>query len=196
MVCQGDASLPVPLCYAWAGLKGRMLKDKPVWKEARWRALESHGGHITLIGESRENMRGGWVFAAVTFAKVLYSKHIIINLIYTPERLSLQSIMRRDGREHRYTSIDGFGSQFMHMLPKSFHRCNNNSKTQKTPKYLWALKSHWMDWKSRCTTWLQVCCRTAVIKTAPTDLKTVRRAMEGSLEVNPHTDSQVILTGM
>lgn len=134
MVCQGDASLPVPLCYAWAGLKGRMLKDKPVWKEARWRALESHGGHITLIGESRDNMRGGWVFAAVTFAEVLYSKHIIINLIYTPERLSLQSVMRRDGREHRYTSIDGFGSQFMPMLPKSFHRCNNNSKTQKNPK--------------------------------------------------------------
>lgn len=44
-------------------------------------------------------MRGGWVFAAVTFVEVLYSKHIIINLIYTPERLSLQSVMRRDGRD-------------------------------------------------------------------------------------------------
>lgn len=39
------------------------------------------------------------MFAAVTFVEVLYSKHIIINLIYTPERLSLQSVMRRDGRD-------------------------------------------------------------------------------------------------
>lgn len=75
------------------------------------------------------------MFAEVTFVEGLYSKHIIINLIYTPEQLSSQSIIRRNESEHRYTTVDGFGTQCMLMLPKAFHR-RDNSKTRKTLKYI------------------------------------------------------------
>lgn len=172
--------------------EGEDVERQTVWKEARWRALESPWGHITLTGESRENMRGGWVFAEVTFVEVLYSKHIIINFIYTPEQLSLPSIMRRNGREHRYTNIDIFGSQFMLMLPKSFHRCNNNSKTQKTLRYLWALKLHWMEWKQETYYLTSSMLQSYSCHTAPTGLKTICRPMRGAWKWI-HT---LILTGM
>lgn len=139
------------------------------------------------------------MFAEVTFVEGLYSKHIIINLIYTPEQLSSQSIIRRNESEHRYTTVDGFGTQCMLMLPKAFHR-RDNSKTRKTLKYICSHRKLWtpklfltgMKKSRRC----QVCCRTTVIKTAHTGVKAICRPMEGSLEVNPHTDSLVVLTGM
>lgn len=40
----------------------------------------------------------------------LYSKLITINLIYTPELFSSQSIIGRNVSEHRHTNIGGFGS--------------------------------------------------------------------------------------